>query len=1432
MSRGRGRFGFAGGALLAVLAAALLLAPSAGATSFQRPFKEVFGTAQQPSFAWPKIIAIDHATGDVLVGDNNVSAGTLTIYRFHADGTPAPFAALGANAIDGKGSGACSYPPTPSPDCDKTPQSGLTVGNPGPAIAVDESSGPTAGDIYVTQPTGRGGGVDVFSSAGKYLGQLQTGNFSAYSVVVDSGGAVYVSGELHVGSESSFGIRKFVPTANPPVNSDETTFFPVAGYGKFSQIALGAGPSAGWLFIAGDGGVAKFDTQSGEYHSFVEGVNGQIAVDPTTGNPLVAKGLEVLEFDGSAETTSAPLSRTLVDQESLGNGIGGIATDSAGDLDVITGPQHPQVFVFGHPTIVPTVSAGEATEVTGNSATLSGSVNASGVAVEECRFEVLRASEANLRVNELQETTLSGATGGSFKLKFEGQETAPIPYGASAAEVQAALEALPAIGVGNVGVGVRSSGYGIEFKGALAATDVPQLEADGSALTPGGASVAVTTAQQGKGWGNAEVLACEGAIPPDSEVHPVEAKATGLSPNGVEYVFRLAAKNQNGTETRSSSFITAQTVLTDAAEVTGPETAILKGTVRPEGHAYTECFFEWGLADNPGYEHTASCEPEAAAIPADLQGHAVQAALNGLQEATRYRVRIIATNSEGNRAGQELYFQTFGPPQISEVRARDATQSTARIEAKIDPSGFDTSYRFEWGPTESYDTSVPLSPEAIGTTPTKVSAELSGLSTGSAYHYRVVAESSGGRVTQTADQRLEALNSCGLFEARCFEMVSPRVPFPPEQPGRYLGGAELKYQVADQPGALAYINEAGQEGATRGAEILYQGIRGPGEAGWSSSQLAPPITAPDRQTGVTGITSIFLGFSPDLGCAAIGATQPLTEDPVAEAILDAGGANLYRRNPDGTYTLITDRPPEELKRTDQNLIVEFELVGMSEDCSKVVFSTKYHYFGVPSAGAERPYLYEWEEGAGLRSVGFVPKEGGGEGAVEATGGSTGLGLNGDWLNAVSEDGSRVFFSAKRLAGAVSGEVGKTGVFVREDGSMSVDVSASETSTPDEGAGYQGASADGRRVYFTANAGLTSASSEAGTNDLYEYDFEAPAGEKLTDLSATALAGGAGVDNGFTGALVGMADDGSRVYFAARGQLAPGQGPTLAQNKAGKTYSLYERSAAGTRFVGTVGEHAAGEGVTTAVQASQTSRVSPDGRYLLFESSTRVSGYDSGGVAEAYLYDAEAGPGEEATVCVSCRQDGAAPVQTTQPLLSSGGLATNLLYQARSLVVRDGKPLVFFRSHDPLAPGATEGLWNLYEWSHGQVFHIATEDAATPSLDVNGLVTFVGASKEGEDLYFFGDTALNWENPEGRPEVWDARIGGGFAAPPAPPVPCDPSSEGSCSAGPASSAPSLPSAGSATFAGPGNVKQKAAKHKKRHKHRKKHKRVKRHGRQGK
>lgn len=78
--------------------------------------------------------------------------------------------------------------------------------------------------------------------------------------------------------------------------------------------------------------------------------------------------------------------------------------------------------------------------------------------------------------NEVQRISFrSAVNGGSFKLALGTHTTTAIAFGASAAVVKSAIEALASVGSGNTSVTLDGTGYLVEYVGALAATNVGQL---------------------------------------------------------------------------------------------------------------------------------------------------------------------------------------------------------------------------------------------------------------------------------------------------------------------------------------------------------------------------------------------------------------------------------------------------------------------------------------------------------------------------------------------------------------------------------------------------------------------------------------------------------------------------------------------------------------------------------------------------------------------------------------------------------------------------------------------------------------------------------------------------------------------------------------------------------------------------------------------
>ena len=88
--------------------------------------------------------------------------------------------------------------------------------------------------------------------------------------------------------------------------------------------------------------------------------------------------------------------------------------------------------------------------------------------------------------DEQQTVRVTNATGGTFTLTFNGQTTAPIAYNATAAQIDAALEALSNIGANNIqtsGGPVNTANVNVFFRRALQQADQPQITANGAGLT-------------------------------------------------------------------------------------------------------------------------------------------------------------------------------------------------------------------------------------------------------------------------------------------------------------------------------------------------------------------------------------------------------------------------------------------------------------------------------------------------------------------------------------------------------------------------------------------------------------------------------------------------------------------------------------------------------------------------------------------------------------------------------------------------------------------------------------------------------------------------------------------------------------------------------------------------------------------------------------
>ncbi len=365
---------------LAMIVKVGLLIPSS-ATALEHPFIETFGSANEPSFEEAQGMAVDQASGDLLVLDRD--AGTLS--RWHSDGTRSNFSALGSNVIGGFdfGPGTEQDPGEAQVAIDSScalhepPLTELTT----PSC---EEFDPADGNIYVA--TRGENAIDILDEDGNPLGQLTEYNDGiAKTFAIPCGVAVDPSGNVYVG-EIFTGVHKYEPAANPPVNSDNVANFPFA---LNCNIAAGAGPVEGFIFPAQlEGKISKLDSSTGaEKYEVDAGPTASAAVDPSTGILYTASGREVKEYDVSGPTEAIPG----VPIAPGGERVQGVAVDAATGRIYVSRKGNPNIEVWGKAVELPAAIT-ESASVIGDAVTMRGVVNANEGPETTCAFEYVEVS--------------------------------------------------------------------------------------------------------------------------------------------------------------------------------------------------------------------------------------------------------------------------------------------------------------------------------------------------------------------------------------------------------------------------------------------------------------------------------------------------------------------------------------------------------------------------------------------------------------------------------------------------------------------------------------------------------------------------------------------------------------------------------------------------------------------------------------------------------------------------------------------------------------------------------------------------------------------------------------------------------------------------------------------------------------------------------
>ena len=806
---------------------------------------------------------------------------------------------------------------------------------------------------------------------------------------------------------------------------------------------------------------------------------------------------------------------------------------------------------------------------------------------------------------------------------------------------------------------------------------------------------------------------------------------------------------------------------TPATDVTATS-ATFHGTVNPNGGALPTGYrFEYSDDGGANWTRVPATDVDVGNGTAPID---VSQPATGLEPNTEYRVRLVASRpfAGGSDISDEQTFATdAAPPSVSGVAAREITDTTALLVGQVDPNRLHTTYRFEYGTDTSYGNSTAVDNAGSGPADVPVSKMLAGLQRNTTYHFRLVASNAAGE-SPGVDQTFSTAASPPQPSGRAYEMVSPLDKNSGHIDRDFLGVLRSQTGAAPSGDAVAFVSRVTFGDLESGT--LFPNYLARREAtGWSTEGISPPIS--NLPTG-TDFPWIF-GLSRDLSKAYVRTGVLLTPD----ASRLNGSWGLYMRSigqPD-RYKLLSSPSPTLDPPLSQDSVSagqrRFTFIADTPDARHVVFNGFRRLLpeSPPDATNSPNAVYEWVDGS-LRLASVLPD---GLTSTEARAGRFGGG--GDGLSSVlsgdkviSEDGGRVFFTARLTSGSLQ-------LFVREDGMNTVAVSASERpGDPPFGGNanadfYAAKSTDGSVAFFKAEAPLTEG---AGTNSLYRWDANAPEGQRLTELSQDPL------DQPGVQGPAATTDDARSVYFVATGELAAG-----ATRGAPNLYLW--REGEGARHIATLdlqpgqSTSESADGMMwelTFNQGGRAARVSADGERLLFASyagldpdydTTEASAEACGDPTVAgercrqiYLYDARS----DELSCVTCVPG--APVTGDANLFGNSDerrpeITVNAPVRLPRNLTADGTR-VFFETARQLVSADRNSVLDVYEWGdpdldgQGELRLISPGRGTTDSK-------FLDATPSGDNVFFTTRERLVGIDTDDQIDLYDARVGGGIPA---------------------------------------------------------------------
>jgi hypothetical protein len=635
----------------------------------------------------------------------------------------------------------------------------------------------------------------------------------------------------------------------------------------------------------------------------------------------------------------------------------------------------------------------------------------------------------------------------------------------------------------------------------------------------------------------------------------------------------------------------------------------------------------------------------------------------------------------------------------------------------------------------------------------------------------------------------------GLPAGRAYEMVSPL----------FKGGFGVLHieAVALDGESVAFYSPGTFAGALASGvqDLGYVASRGP--SGWLTLPFMPPAEVMPYV--------VSRDVTPDLNMTlAFGKSGANNEAAFQEATSEGFFLHSVGESDDAGSWGLAGQP---LKRLDDEPLALLYDGGSADFCHLFVVPQNSNEILAPEVSASLPQVYEFDPGCGGASVSLHAVALNSVNRLMSPTCVSGLGtsiysLAQSEFNAVAADGEEAFFTT-----CVNGNADEHQVFVRLGGEKTLEVSKPLGPACGEpckegvhrvSADFVGASEDGSDVFFVTKASLVPEDTDTG-NDLYMARIGCPDGEaecEVADRVVTSITQVSHDPNSAPAEVQGVvrvAPDGERVYFVARGDLLEAARQETLESegdevpRVGADNLYFYNSVTGR--IGFVTDLCSGFEVSGLVDdsrcpnatesdiglwvggnASEAQTAGPGGEFLVFSSVARLTSDDTNALRDVYRYDALTGEmdrvshGEAGYDANGNGEGGEGDARGATITLGHRGGSVLDQYELDDRAVSEDGSRVVFTTSEPLSPAASNGLANVYEWhkepgqSEGTVSLISSGSGDSP-------VESPVISPDGINVFFITSVGLVPQDTDGAPDLYDARIGGGFPRPAAEPEPC-------------------------------------------------------------